>query len=76
MGEHVTCIANQGETVGNNSSNNLHDKNTARYNAREDQPLPLMCPVLMFMSMLIFDMIIIYAMDVFDDVSPVKYIFI
>ncbi len=72
MGEHVACIANQGKAIGDDSPDNLHDKNTACYSARQDQPFPFMRPVLMFMAMLIFDMVIVYAVNVFDGLSPVK----
>ena len=72
MGEHVTRIANQGKAIGDNPPYNLHDKNAACYSARQDQPFPFMRPVLMFVAMLVFDVIIVYAMDVFDGISPVK----
>ena len=68
----MACIANQVKAIGDNPPDNLHDKNSACYSARQDQPFPFMRPVLMFMSMLIFDVIIVYAMDVFDGLSPVK----
>ena len=70
MGEHVACIANQGKAIGDNPPDNLHDKNTACYGARQDESFSFMRPVLMFMAMLIFDVIIVYAMDVFDGFSP------
>jgi len=72
MGEHVACIANQGKAIGDNPPDNLHDKNTACYGARQDESFSFMRPVLMFMAMLIFDVIIVYAMDVFDGFSPAK----
>jgi hypothetical protein len=72
MGEHVACIANQGKAISDNSTDNLDDKNAACYCARQDEPFSFMRPVLMFMAMLIFDMIIVYAMNVFDGFSPVK----
>ncbi len=73
MGKHVACIADQGKAIGDNPPDNLHDKNAACYSARQDQPFPFMRPVLVFVSMLIFDVIIVYAMDVFDGLSPVKF---
>ena len=69
----MTSIANQGKTIGDNPPNYLNDKNAACYSARQDQPFPFMRPVLMFVAMLVFDVIIIYAMDVFDGFSPVKF---
>jgi len=66
----VTCIANQGKTIGDKSPDNLHNKDAARYDAGKNQPLPLMRPVFMFMAMLILKVIIIYAMNVFDGISP------
>jgi len=68
----MTRIANQGKAIGDNPPNYLNDKNAACYGARQDQPFPFMRPVLMFMAMLIFDVIIVYAMDVFDGISPPK----
>ena len=68
----MTCIANQGKTIGDNPPDNLHDKNTTCYSARQDESFSFMRPVLMFMAMLVFDVIIIYAMNVFDGFSPVK----
>ena len=68
----MAWIANQGMAVCDNPPEILHDKNAACYSARQDQPFPLMRPVLMFMTMLVFDVIIVYAMDVFDDLSPAK----
>src|SRR3989304_8041719 len=68
----MTCIANQGKTIGDNPPNYLNDKNAACYSARQDQPFPFMRPVLVFVSMLIFDVIIVYAMNMFDGFSPVK----
>ena len=72
MGEHVACITNQGKAIGYNPPDNLHDKNAACYSARQDQPFPFMRPVLMFVSMLVFDVIIVYAMNMFDGISPPK----
>ncbi|HHT9137856.1 MAG TPA: hypothetical protein ACFYEK_11520 [Candidatus Wunengus sp. YC60] len=72
MGEHVAGIADQGKAVGNNPPDNLHDKDTACYSARQDESFSFMRPVLMFMAVLVFDMIIVYAVDVFDGFSPVK----
>ena len=72
MGEHVACIANEGKAIGDDSPDNLHDKNAACYSARQDQSFPFMRPVLVFVAMLVFDVIIIYAVDVFDGFSPVK----
>jgi len=72
MGEHVACIANEGKAIGDDSPDNFDDKNTACYSARQDQPFPFMRSVLMFVAMLIFDMVIVYAMNVFDCFSPVK----
>ena len=72
MCEHVACIANQGKAIGDNPPDNLHDKNTACYGARQDQPFPFMRPVLVFMAMLVFDVVIVYAVNMFDDFSPVK----
>ena len=68
----MACIANQGKAIGDNPPDNLHDKNAACYSARQDQPFPFMRPVLMFVAMLVFDVIIVYAMNVFDVFSPVK----
>ena len=72
MGEHVACIANQGKAIGDNPPDNLHDKNAACYGACQDQPFSFMRPVLVFMAMLIFDVIIVYAMNMFDGLSPPK----
>ncbi len=68
----MACIANQSKAIGNNPPDNLNEKNAACYSARQDQPFPFMRPVLMFMAVLIFDVIIVYAVDVFDVFSPVK----
>ena len=68
----MACIANEGKAIGDDSPNNLHDKNAACYSARQDESFSFMRPVLVFVAMLIFDVIIIYAVDVFDGFSPVK----
>jgi hypothetical protein len=70
VGEHVTCIADQGKTIGDNSPKNLHNKDASRYDACKDQPLSLVRPVFVFMAMLVFPVIIIYAMNMFDGISP------
>ena len=72
----MTCIANQGKAIRDNPSNDLHDKDAARYSTRQYQLLPFMRPVLMLMAMFVFTVIIIYAMNVFDDFSPDKQSFI
>ena len=68
----MACIANQGKAIGDNPPDNLHDKNTACYSACQDQSFPFMRPVLMLVAMLVFDVVIVYAVDVFDSFSPVK----
>ena len=72
MGKHVSCVANQGEAIRNNPPNKLHKKDTTGYDTGENQSLPFMRPVLMLTALLIFKMIIVYAMDMFDGFPPVK----
>ncbi len=68
----MACIANQSKAIGNNPPDNLNEKNAACYSARQDESFSFMRPVLMFMAMLIFDVVIIYAVDVFDGISLPK----
>lgn len=65
-------IANQGKTIGNDSTDYLNNKEGSCYSTCQDELLPFIGPEYVPMAVLIFHIIIIYAMDMFDGFSPVE----
>lgn len=72
----MTCIAYQGKAIGDKSSDNFYNKDATGNRTGQNEFLSFMSPILMFVAMFIFDVVIIYAMNVFDDMSPINEIII